>query len=103
MMRTQRAIALAIILVVGMFVFWCYRPSLHVAAFYGSTVHARLYLLLGSDVNLRKAAWGNSTPLDVARSSEMVALLKRHGGKYSAEPSRLWGSDGSEVPWPGGQ
>ena len=81
-MRTRIAIVVTVILFV-MLGFWCYRPSLHVASFYGSTAHARLYLMLGADVNRRKSSWLHSTPLDLAKTPEMITLLKQHGGEYS--------------------
>ena len=62
---------------------WCYRPSLHVAAFHGNMCYVKVYLKLGADVNRRKAAWMNCTPLDVATRPEMRRLLKAHGGEHS--------------------
>jgi len=88
MIRTKIAIVVTAALLIGILQLWCRRPSLHAASFYGSTCHARVYLILGADVNRRKARWLYSTPLDVARTPEMIALLKQHGGKYTKEPNR---------------
>ena len=80
-MKTRIAKSFAVILYFTILGLWCYRPSLHVAAFHGNTVYAKVYLRLGADVNRRKPGWGYKTPLDVASSSEMRQLLKEHGGQ----------------------